>query len=104
MYISLLLVEFTSIPLLLICFIYLLTGYQMINPSLLLFPRALSIHTDETLRVLFLLLTTIHSMTGLLLMCERRIRTKTIRVIAEGVIVVILIALTIFLLTLDLIY
>ncbi|MEM4527828.1 MAG: hypothetical protein QXS23_01335 [Desulfurococcaceae archaeon] len=104
LYFSILLVEFTSIPLLLLCYIYLLTGYQIINPHLSLFPRASRVHGDEALRLLFLLLVTIHSIAGVLLMCERRVRPRIIRIIIEALVITVLIAIAAFLLTLDLIY
>lgn len=79
----LLIVEITSLPLLLLCLVYLLTGYQMLIPSLRLIPRPRLVHTDRVLRVLLVTLALAHSYSGLILLCERRIRNSTLRKLVE---------------------
>lgn len=96
------LVETTSLPLLVICLIYLLTGYQMLIPSLKLFPRAYQLHTDRVLRSLLLIFGLIHGYSGLIILCERRIRNNTTRVIVESVVSVLLVGLAVFFALLEL--
>lgn len=88
--IMLLLVEITSLPLLVLCLLYSLTGYQMLIPRLRLIPRARLVHTDQVLRVLLLTLALIHGYSGLILLCERRIRNSTLRKIVELAITLLL--------------
>ena len=79
----LLIVEITSLPLLVLCLVYLLTSYQMLIPGLRLIPRPRLVHTDRVLRVLLATLALAHSYSGLILLCERRIRNSTLRKLVE---------------------
>lgn len=72
---SLLIVEMTSIPLLLLTLIYIITGYQMLTP-LIVFARPRALHVDRLLRVLFVYLSLAHSYAGLIIMTTRKIRSK----------------------------
>ncbi len=90
------LVEATSLPLLVTCLLYLLTGYQMLLPGLKLIPRAHELHTDRVLRSLLLIFGLIHGYSGLIILCERRIRNNTTRTIVESVITVLLVGLAVF--------
>jgi len=85
-----LLVEITGPAISAVMLIYLLTGYQMLAPSLGLIPRTLLVHTDPVLRALAVALALIHSYAGLLLICERRIRSGALRKLAELVVTVLL--------------
>ena len=84
--ISLILIEITSLPLLVLGLIYLLTGYQMLTHSVRLIPRARYLHTDLTLRIILVTMGLIHGYSGLVLMCERRIRNNNLRKIVEIII------------------
>lgn len=97
----LVLVETTSIPLLVLCLVYLLTGYQMQTSSLRFFPRAREIHTDPTLRVLLVIMAFIHGYSGLILLCERRIRNKILKLAVEYSITGLLIVLAVFIIFLE---
>jgi succinate dehydrogenase hydrophobic anchor subunit len=88
------LVETTSLPLLVLCMIYLLTGYQILLPGLKLIPMARVIHTDLVLRVSFIVLTLIHSYSGLIILCERRIKNNTLRTLIESTITGLIVIFT----------
>ncbi|MEM0059110.1 MAG: hypothetical protein QXE10_01630 [Desulfurococcaceae archaeon] len=96
------LVETTSLPLLVTCLLYLLTGYQMLIPGLKLIPRAHELHTDLVLRSLTLILGLVHGYSGLIILSERRIRNNTIRTIVEVAVTILLVGLTVLLATLEL--
>lgn len=72
---ALILIEFTSIPLLLLGLIYFLTGYQMLLVTIHIFPNARIVHTDRFLRVLTLILAVVHSYSGILIITARRVRS-----------------------------
>ena len=80
---ALAIVEATSIPLILLLSLYILSGYQMLLPGIYIMPAARTIHTDRVLRAVFLALVYLHSLTGFIIMCERRIRGKLLRIAAE---------------------
>lgn len=80
---SLVTVEITSTPLLILVVLYLLTGYEMLVPRYVLLPKARAIHTDSILRWIFVVLVLLHSYCGLILLCERRIRNNLARMIIE---------------------
>lgn len=84
------LVEVTGPALSAVMLVYLLTGYQMLAPDLGLIPRASLVHTDSILRALAIALGLAHSYAGLLLICERRIRSSALRKLAELVVTVLL--------------
>lgn len=96
------LVEITSLPLLVICLLYLLTGYQMLIPGLKLIPRARELHTDRVLRLLFLILVLVHGYSGLIIVSERRIRNNTIRTIIEVAVTILLVGLAVLFVILEL--
>lgn len=72
----LLLVEFTSIPLLALCTVYLLTGYQILLPHLRVIPNASSIHVDKVLRALFVTFCLVHGYAGTIILINRRTRSR----------------------------
>mgnify|MGYP000580735432 CR=1 FL=1 len=82
--ISLLLVELTSIPLLILMSIYIITAYGMLNPKFiglitsLNYVISLRIHTDSLLRITCVILTMTHSYGGLTLLITRRVRNRKI--------------------------
>lgn len=87
--IALLLVEATSIPLLVLLLLYLLTGYQMLVPGFRVFENPRLLHTDRVLRVLTVALALLHSYGGLLLLISRRARKLALALIplATGLVV-----------------
>ncbi len=84
--IMLLLVEATSLPLLVLSLVYLLTGYQMLTPRVRFFPKPRLIHTDPVLRILLATLGLIHGYSGLILLFERRIRNNALRIMIEAIV------------------
>ncbi|MCS7121433.1 MAG: hypothetical protein NZ895_02395 [Archaeoglobaceae archaeon] len=68
---ALITVELTSLPLIFLAFLYVLTGYQMLVPEIAVMP-ARRIHADPVMRMLLIVLGTIHAYAGLLILCERR--------------------------------
>lgn len=68
------LTEATSIPLLVVGLVYLITGYQMLNPAIVIFPNPRLIHADRLLRIILITLSMIHGYAGLCLMIARRAR------------------------------
>lgn len=76
---ALIIVEVTSIPLIVVGLIYLLTGYQMLEPSIEIFMRPRALHTDVLLRVATIALGTLHAYGGLLLLIARRVRKPRTR-------------------------
>lgn len=81
---SLLMVEFTSIPLTVVASIYLLSGYQMLNPEVRIISEPRRIHTDRFLRILTILLTYLHTFGGIVFIAERRLRRETLRKMIEA--------------------
>jgi len=77
------LTEVTSIPLLVLGLIYLLTGYQMLSSSLRLIPRARLVHTDPVLRALLAAMALVHGYSGLIVLCERRIKSGSLKKLIE---------------------
>ncbi|MGC8542872.1 hypothetical protein [Caldivirga sp.] len=73
------LIEVTAMPLLVVSVIYVLSGYQIVTPDLHVFQNPWIIHADKVLRVLGLLLGSIHGTAGLILMLERRMRRRLLR-------------------------
>lgn len=67
-------IEMTSLPLLIVSLLYLITGYQMLNPYIRIFPAPRTIHSDQFLRIIALTLTAMHSYSGLVLLIARRFR------------------------------
>lgn len=93
MKILLLIVEFTSIPLIVLGSIYLLSGYQMLNPEVRIIPEPRRIHTDRFLRVLSIFLAYLHALGGVVIMIERRLRKDALRKITEIAAIALLTAL-----------
>jgi hypothetical protein len=71
---ALVVVEVTSVPLLVVALVYALTGYELLSPIGLI-PRARLVHTDALLRVLAISLGLLHSYAGLVLLIARRVRS-----------------------------
>lgn len=88
--ICLLMVEVTSIPLIVLALIYVLSGYQMLAPVIRIIPEPRRIHTDKFLRILTIFLAYLHALGGIVIMAERRIKEETLRKIAEIVAIVVL--------------
>jgi len=101
MKISLLIIEFTSLPLLLLASIYLLSGYQMLNPNIRIIPESRRIHVDKFLRILAIILVCLHSIGGLIFLVERSIRRDMLRKIMDAAIIVGLILLMLFFLLME---
>jgi len=100
--VALIIVEITSLPLLVLMLLYILSGYQMMLRSPIFFPRAEIIHTDPLLRILLILLTYLHSLAGLILLINRRVRNNTIRNILEYIVILSTSLLLAFCITLEL--
>ncbi|MEZ0394140.1 MAG: hypothetical protein ABWK00_03740 [Desulfurococcaceae archaeon] len=94
-------VEATSLPLLVLAAIFALTGYQLVHPSIALFPRASAIHGDPLLRTSLIVLGSLHAASGLVLICERRIRRRLLRDFLELASVATIFGLSSYLLALD---
>ncbi|MEM2248891.1 MAG: hypothetical protein QXJ46_05190 [Candidatus Bathyarchaeia archaeon] len=95
---SLLMIELTSLPLIVLASIYLLSGYQMLAPELRIIPEPRKIHTDKFLRILTIFLMYLHASGGIIVIIERRLRKDVLRDIARtALIVVITLLLIIFL-------
>ncbi|MEM2341021.1 MAG: hypothetical protein QXX94_03385 [Candidatus Bathyarchaeia archaeon] len=95
---SLLIIEFTSLPLLMLASIYLLSGYQMLVPELRIIPESRKIHTDRFLRILTILLTYLHALGGIIIVVERRLRKEVLKnIIRTALITTITFLLLIFL-------
>jgi succinate dehydrogenase hydrophobic anchor subunit len=83
-YIARLIAELTGIPLGILFTIYLVTGYQMLYPDKVwFFPRPRALHVDKVLRVLTLILALLHTVAGIIWICEIRIRNRMIRTVIE---------------------
>lgn len=80
---ALLLVEFTSIPLLILGLAYLITGYQLLVPGIQLVPYARLIHGDRVLRVVLLAFSILHGYAGSLILLHRRVKGKLLRDVLE---------------------
>lgn len=87
---ALMLIELSSLPLLVLVILYVYSGYQMLYPEVYLLPYARTIHTDPILRVLFIVLTYIHAVSGFIIMISRRIKKKEISKILKYIIIVVL--------------
>lgn len=97
---ALLLVEFTSIPLLILGLAYLITGYQLLVPGIQMVPYARLIHGDKALRVTLVAFSTLHGYAGLLILLHRRVKGKLLRSALEvsvNVVTLLLVATFIYL-------
>lgn len=94
----LLIVEFTSLPLIVLASIYLLSGYQMLIPELQIIPESRKIHTDKFLRILTIILTYLHALGGIIITVERRLRKEILKnIVRTALITAITFLLLIFL-------
>ncbi|MEM1606820.1 MAG: hypothetical protein QW341_03165 [Candidatus Bathyarchaeia archaeon] len=92
--ISMLAVELTSLPLIMLASIYLLSGYQMLNPEIKAIPEPRKIHTDKFLRALTIFLAYLHTLGGVIIIAERRLKgnvKKTVELLASSLIILLLI-------------
>lgn len=80
---SLLIVELSSIPLVVLASVYLFSGYQMLAPEVKIIPEPRRIHVDRLLRILTVSLAYLHALAGIIIMAERRIRREILRKIVE---------------------
>ncbi len=101
--IALVIVEATSIPLLLLLVLYILSGYQMMLRRPIFFPKAELIHTDPLLRILLISLSYLHSLAGLLIVINRRIKYRFVRNILEYIAILLTSSLLAFFIILELI-
>lgn len=99
--ISVLMVEFTSLPLIVLASIYLLSGYQMLNPEIRMIPEPRKIHTDKILRALTIVLTYLHTLGGIIIVVERRLREEPLRRVIRAAMTAALTVLLIFLLLVE---
>ena len=74
-----LLIEITAPSLFVLALIYLLTGYQMLNPRVAIIPRARLLHTDPVLRVAATALFLAHSYGGLILTISKYVKKRRLR-------------------------
>ncbi|MCS7114949.1 MAG: hypothetical protein RMJ15_07385 [Nitrososphaerota archaeon] len=98
---SLLIVEFTSIPLLVLASIYLISGYQMLAPQVRIIPEPRKIHVDSLLRVLTIFLAYLHILGGIIVVVERRLRKEVLKKIIETVAVIVITSLLTFFLIIE---
>ncbi|MEM0049300.1 MAG: hypothetical protein QW424_04935 [Candidatus Bathyarchaeia archaeon] len=80
---SILIVELSSIPLVVLASIYLFSGYQMLAPEVKIIPEPRRIHVDRLLRILTVSLAYLHALAGIIIMAERRIKKEILRKIVE---------------------
>ncbi len=74
-----LLIEITGLSLFALASIYLLTGYQMLNPRVAIIPRARLLHTDPVLRIVGAALLLAHSYGGLILTISKYVKKQRLR-------------------------
>jgi hypothetical protein len=80
---AILMVEVTSPPLILLATIYLLSGYQMLIPTVKILPEPRRIHTDSLLRLLTVMLAYFHTIGGSIFIIERRMKRGALKKAAE---------------------
>ncbi|MBS7607249.1 MAG: hypothetical protein QW502_04965 [Candidatus Bathyarchaeia archaeon] len=102
MRLSLLIVELTSLPLIVLASIYMLSGYQLLNPEVRIIPEPRRIHTDRFLRILTIFLAYLHAFGGAIIVAERRLRKETLRKIIEAAMITAITVLLIALLIIEL--
>jgi hypothetical protein len=98
---ALIIVEVSSIPLLLLTVLYVLSGYQLLYPYIRLIPASRAIHVDLLLRILFIILTYLHSLAGLVILLERRVKLKILKLVLEYIVIIGLSLFLALCLTLD---
>ncbi|MEM1645648.1 MAG: hypothetical protein QXL96_07250 [Ignisphaera sp.] len=102
--IALAIVEASSLPLLILIVLYTLTGYQMLYPSAYFFPASRALHVDPLLRVIFVVLVYLHSLAGLIIVVERRVRYRLIKKALEYIVIAGLSAFLALAITLDILF
>ncbi|RLG81382.1 MAG: hypothetical protein DRO13_01325 [Thermoprotei archaeon] len=78
--------DITGIILLVLLYLYILTGYALVKPGiieestlgLISYRTAVAIHLDRALRILLLVCTTLHGLTGFSIVAQR-LREKALR-------------------------
>ena len=84
------LVEYTSIPLTLLMFLYVLTGYGMVSPALrhigLSYALSANLHTSPALRWLLNATVILHGYPGLALLARRKLKRRELWRAAEAAI------------------
>lgn len=80
---AILMVEVTAPPLFLLASIYLLSGYQMLVPTVKILPESRRIHTDRLLRLLTITLAYIHTLGGSIFVIERRMKKDVLKKLTE---------------------
>lgn len=84
-------IEATSLPLLILVVLYILSGYQLLSHNNIhLIPMARAIHVDRFLRIIFVVLSYLHSLSGLVIFIERRIRRILIKMVLKSIAMVLL--------------
>ncbi|MBS7624893.1 hypothetical protein KEJ29_04870 [Candidatus Bathyarchaeota archaeon] len=99
---SLLIVEFTSLPLMVLASIYLFSGYQMLNPEVKVIPEPRRIHMDRFLRILAIFLMYLHALGGIIIVAERRFRREAKRKMIEAALIMAITMLLIAFLIIEL--
>jgi succinate dehydrogenase hydrophobic anchor subunit len=74
-----LLIEATALPLFALALIYLLTGYQILNPRVAIIPRARLLHIDTVLRIVAAVFFLAHSYGGLILTISKYVKKQRLR-------------------------
>lgn len=93
----LLMVESTALPLSILVILMILTGYAMIEPTkiqhatlnMINYPVAVKLHTDFTIRILFVSLAILHGYAGTLLLGMKIIKKRHMRKILNTIITII---------------
>ncbi|MEM1542055.1 MAG: hypothetical protein QW101_04785 [Ignisphaera sp.] len=101
---ALAIVETTSIPLIILTALYILSGYQLLYPQVYFMPSARIIHIDLYLRLVFLILVYLHSLAGIIIICERRLSNKLFKNILEYTAIALLSILIAIPLALEIVY
>ncbi len=95
------LIEITSIPLLIISLLYLTTGYGMISGIFgrifqligLSYSDILSLHTDPYIRILLVILGSVHGVSGTVVFISKYVRNNIIKEILVAMVLFILVFL-----------
>jgi len=100
---ALLIVETSSIPLYVVITAYILTGYQILFKEVRLIPKAEVIHADPLLRTSLIILTYLHSISGLNILINRRVKNKALKTLLEYIALIATTTLLAIPLTLELV-
>ncbi len=93
-----LLLETTSLPLLVLALLMIISGYALVYPHVISsltfgamnYSTAHRIHTDPLIRSSFAILALLHSLAGTFLLIERYVKHKLLKTITELVVIAIL--------------